>query len=130
MDELLEEKERLENELWNINMKITELKIKDEQKRLRDICNKTNKDFMRGLDFIFMLNIMSHYNYRAKGSMYFMDMAKERLGVEWEDMEKLSDLYYEFVGYYDFEFFEDIFDLGLKIKRGEIEETELVINRP
>ena len=130
MDELLEEKERLENELWNINMKITELKIKDEQKRLRDICNKTNKDFMRGLDFIFMLNIMSHYNYRAKGSMYFMDMAKERLGVEWEDMEKLSDLYYEFVGYYDFEFFEDYFDLGLKIKRGEMDKIELVINRP
>jgi len=130
MEELLEEKKRLEGELWDINMKITELNIKDEQKRLRDICNKTNEDFVRGLDYIFMLNIMSHYNYRAKGSINFMEMAKEILGVEWEDMEKLSDLYFEFIGYYDFEFFEDIFDLGLKIKRGAIDETELVINRP
>jgi len=130
MEELLEEKERLENELWDINVKITELKIKDEQKRLRDICNKTNEDFVRGLDYIFMSKLMLNYNHRGRNADFFYELAEEKLGVKREMMYEIGEMYDKFIGYYDFEFFEDYFDLGLKIKRGEMDKIELVINRP
>jgi len=127
---LILEREKLEDDLWKINVKIIGMKIEKEKRRLMGIFEGKMEDFMRGLDFIFISKLMVNYNHRGRYAEFYYVLAEERLGMKREILDEIGEMYDEFIGYYDEGVYGEEFEMGLRFKRGIIGEEEMVINRP
>lgn len=131
MEELLLEKEQLEEKLYKINKKIIKINIVNELNKLRVLCDViTNENFQKGLDYIYLANILGMHNHRGKGYMILFGMGIDKLNMDRDKLENINALYEEWLGLEYFEDIEDEFNLANRIRRYGEPEDEYVINRP
>ena len=130
MNELLEEKFALEERLKKVNKQILRININNETQKLRDCLNISNIDFQKGLDYIYLANILGKHNHRGKGYMVLFDMALEKIGLIREYVENINCLYEEWLEWECFDDIEDEYNLANDIRRFGEPENEYIINRP
>jgi len=131
MEELLLEREQLEEKLKNVNIRILRISIRNELDRLRVLCDGiTNENFQKGLDYFYLANILGIHNHRGRGYTKLFDMALEKLNLSREDVEEIDNLYEKWLEWKDFKDIEEECNLAYKIRRYGEPEEEYVINRP
>lgn len=131
MEKLLKERDELEERIRVVNMDIIRIGINEEMNVLRGKLNEiTNENFQRGMDYIYLANILGVYNYRGKGYDKLFDEGLKKLNIDREYVERINNLYGLWLEWINFKSIENEYNLALRIKNYGEPKDDLIINRP